>query len=183
MAKQVLFVQGAGEGAHARWDSKLVACLERELGETYAVRYPQMPGEDDPHYSAWRAALIREFGSLEDGVLLVGHSIGGTILLHVLAEHPPKAGLGGLFIIAAPFIGEGGWPSDDIDGRKDFSERLPPSVPIYFYHGADDDVVPTAHVQLYAKAIPHAVIRVFDHRDHQLNNDMSDVARDIRSMG
>jgi len=50
-------------------------------------------------------------------------------------------------------------------------------------HGAADDVVPTAHVHLCAKAIPHAVVRTLDRRDHQLNNDMSDVARDILSAG
>jgi predicted alpha/beta hydrolase family esterase len=129
MAKQVLFVQGAGEGVHDRWDSKLVASLERELGESYAVRYPRMPGEDDPGYSAWKAVLVREFDSLEDGAILVGHSVGGTILIHVLAEQQPKPRFGGLFVIAVPFIGEGGWPSDDIDDCKDFSKRLPPAFP------------------------------------------------------
>ncbi|MDK4742067.1 alpha/beta fold hydrolase [Rhizobium sp. CNPSo 3464] len=180
MAKQILFVQGAGEGVHACWDSKLVASLERELGESYAVRYPQMPGEDDPDYAAWRAALIGEFDLLEEGAILVGHSIGGTILIHVLAEQPPRFRLGGLFLIAAPFIGEGGWPSDDIDDCQDFSERLPPGVPVYLYHGAADDIVPIAHVHLYAKAIPHATVRTLEGRDHQLNDDMSEVARDIR---
>ena len=183
MAKQVLFVQGAGEGTHDCWDDKLVASLKRELGNSYAVHYPRMPGEDNPSYSAWKATLLKEFGSLEDGAILMGHSIGGTILIHVLAEQPPKTRFGGLFVVAAPFIGEGGWPSDDIDNRKDLSERLPPGVPVYLYHGADDADVPTAHVHLYASAIPHAVVRMFEHRDHQLNNDMSDVARDIRSVG
>ena len=113
----------------------------------------------------------------------MGHSVGGTVLIHVLAERPPKGAFGGLFVIAAPFIGKGGWPSDDIDDCEDFSQRLPPGVPVYLYHGADDTVVPTAHVHLYAKAIPHAVIRRLERKDHQLNNDMSDVARDIRSVG
>lgn len=142
-----------------------------------------MPGEDDPSYSAWKAALMGEFDSLKDGAILVGHSVGGTILIQLLAEQPPKLKLGGLFIIAAPFIGEGGWPSDDIEDCKDFSARLPSGVPVYLYHGADDSVVPTAHVRLYAKAIPHAVVRTFERRDHQFNNDMSDVAQDIRSVG
>ncbi|XKM42275.1 alpha/beta fold hydrolase [Rhizobium ruizarguesonis] len=125
MAKQVLFNQGAGEGVHDRWDNKLVASLERELGKTYAVRYPHMPCEDNPRYAAWKATLVSEFAALEDGSLLVGHSVGGTILTHVLAEQPPKVRLAGLFIIAAPFIGEGGWPSDDIDDGKDLTKRLP----------------------------------------------------------
>ncbi len=55
--------------------------------------------------------------------------------------------------------------------------------PVYLYHGADDAIVTPAHVLLYKKAIPHAVVRTFERRDHQLNNDMSDVAQDIRSVG
>ena len=183
MIKQVLFVQGAGEGVHDRWDNKLVDSLQRELGDGYAVRYPRMPGEHDPGYAAWKAALIDQFAALEDGAILVGHSVGGTILLRVLAEHPPKATIDGLFIIAAPFIGEGGWPSDDIDPRQDLAKELPPRVSIHLYHGTDDSDVPTAHVRLYAKAIPQAVVRALDGKDHQLNNDMSEVARDICSVG
>jgi hypothetical protein len=183
MTKQVLFVQGGGEGVHDRWDSKLVASLERELGKTYAVRYPRMPGEDDPSYPAWKAALMEEFHALEDGAILVGHSLGATILLRVLADQQPKCRFGGLFVIAAPFIGEGGWPSDDANAADDFPRRLPPGLPVCLYHGIDDEIVPIAHVSLYGKAIPHAVVRTLEHRDHQLNDDMSEVARDIRSLG
>ena len=182
MAGQVLFIQGAGKDVHDHWDDKLVASLERDLGENYTVRYPRMPGENDPGYQAWKVALLREFESLEDGAILVGHSVGGTILLHLLAEQPPMPRPAGLFLIAAPFIGEGGWPSDDIDDRADFAERLPPGLPVYLYRGTADAVVPGAHAQLYAKAIPHAVFRMLDHRDHQLDNDLSDLARDIRSL-
>jgi predicted alpha/beta hydrolase family esterase len=182
MARQILFVQGGGEGTHDDWDDKLVASLERALGESYVVRYPRMPGEDDPSYAAWKGALLEEFASLKDGALLVGHSVGGTILIHALADEPPKLAVGGLFLIAAPFIGEGGWPSDDIDG-KDLLARLPAGVPVYLYHGTADTVVPTEHVHLYQNAIPRAVVRMIEGRDHQLDNDLSDVAQDIRSLG
>ena len=180
MTRQILFVQGAGKGVHDSWDNKLVASLEHELGRDYAVRYPRMPGEEDPGYAAWKAALTEEFDSLADGAVLVGHSIGGTVLIHTLAEQTPKFRIGGLFLIAAPFIGEGGWPNDEMDGRTDFAERLPQGLPVYLYHGTDDAEVPVAHVHLYAKAMPHAVVRTIEGADHQLGNDMSQVARDIR---
>ena len=181
--RQVLFIQGAGEGVHDCWDNKLVASLERGLGEGYAVRYPRMPGEDEPHYAAWKAALIEEFNRLEDGAILVGHSFGGTILMHVLVQERLRPKVAGLFVIAAPFIGEGGWPSSDIPDHKGFSGNLPRGCPVYLYHGANDTEVPVAHVHLYAKTIPHAVVRTLEGRDHQFNNDLSDVAHDIRSMG
>jgi predicted alpha/beta hydrolase family esterase len=182
MTKRVLFVQGGGEGVHDRWDNKLVESLERELGKEYAVRYPRLPDEDDPHYDTWKAALFGEFDSLEDGAILVGHSVGGAILIHALAEQPRRLRLGGIFLIATPFIGGDGWPSDDIRPCTELSERLPVGVPIFLYHGAEDETVPIAHVHLYAKAIPHALVRTSERNNHQLNNDMSQVARDIRSL-
>ena len=182
MTKQVLFVQGGGKDVHDRWDDKLVESLKRELGAGYAVRYPRMPNEDDPRYSAWRAALIGELDSLQDGAILVGHSLGGAILIHSLAERLPRPRLGGMFLVATPFIGEGGWPSADIRPRTDFSKSVPAGVPIFLYHGTEDEIVPVPHVHLYAKAIPHAVVRSCERCNHQLNNDMSPVARDIRSV-
>ncbi|NVB84831.1 MAG: alpha/beta hydrolase [Kofleriaceae bacterium] len=177
MTVQVLFVQGAGANVHDGWDRKLVESLERELGSDYRVRYPRMPKEDDPQYAIWKPALLRELESLDDGAILVGHSVGGTILVHALAEHPLSCKAGALILIAAPFIGDGGWPSDDVQPRTDFG-RLPP---VFLYHGTDDETVPTSHVHLYARAIPHATVRVLTARDHQLNDDLGEVARDIRA--
>ncbi|MBY5408954.1 hypothetical protein HFO98_10815 [Rhizobium leguminosarum] len=66
---------------------------------------------------------------------------------------------------------------------KDFSGRLPPTVPVHLCHWTDDGEALTAHVHLYAKAIPHAVVRTLDGKDHQLNDDISEVAREIRLFG
>ncbi|HEU0035353.1 MAG TPA: alpha/beta fold hydrolase [Kofleriaceae bacterium] len=179
MATSILFVQGAGAGTHDDWDRKLVASLERALGADYRIRYPRMPDEAEPRYAAWKAALVDELASLEDGAIVVGHSVGGTVLLHALAEQPPTCRLGAIVSIAAPFIGDGGWPSDDIAPRRDLGAALPAGVPVLLYHGADDTSVPVGHVQLYARAIPQAVVRVLADRDHQLGNDLGEVARDL----
>ena len=79
MTKQVLFIQGGGEGTHEEWDNKILDSLKRELGPDYAIRYPRMPNEADPKYAAWKTTLKRQFAGLDDGAILVGHSIGGTI--------------------------------------------------------------------------------------------------------
>jgi hypothetical protein len=182
VTKHVLFVQGAGEGAHDRWDNKLAASLERELGEGYAVHYPRMPNEADPSYSAWSTALLAELEKLENGAIIVGHSVGATILIQFVAEHMPTSQFGGIFLVAAPFIGEGGWPSDDIEPGAAFATSLPANVPVFLYHGVEDETVPFAHLRLYAETIPHAVVRALPNRNHQVNDDMSEVARDIRAV-
>ena len=180
--KQVLFVQGAGEDVHEKWDKKLVESLRQELGPAYEIRYPIMPNEADPTFATWRAALETEIVGLQNGAILVGHSVGGTILVNMLAEWHPPIVLGAIVLIAAPFIGDGGWKSDDIEPRSDLAARLPPSVPVFLYHGAMDDIAPAAHVALYATAMPRAHVRRLANRDHQLNNNLSEVASDIREL-
>jgi hypothetical protein len=141
------------------------------------------PDEGNPKYPVWTAALKREFAGLDDGAILIGHSIGGTILMRTVADDPPKLTVGGLFLIAAPFVGNGGWHSEDIEPLSDVGAKLPEQIPIYLYHGSGDTTAPVGHLDLYAKAIPQAVVRCLSDRDHQLNNDMSKVAADISRLG
>lgn len=180
--RQVLFVQGGGEGVHDQWDNQLVDSLRAELGPAYEIRYPVMPNEADPNYAAWKRALQMELAGLEPGAIVVGHSVGGAILIHVLAESTPSAKLGAICLIAAPFIGKGGWETDDIEAQPDLADRLPRDVPIFLYHGRDDDTVPFAHVELYARLIPRAQVRRLEGRDHQLDNRLSEIAIDIRRL-
>jgi predicted alpha/beta hydrolase family esterase len=180
--RQILFVQGAGAGVHDQWDNKLVDSLRGELGPAYEIRYPVMPNEADPTYAAWKPALQMELAALQHGAIVVGHSVGGTILIHVLAEQTPQANLGAICLIAAPFIGTAGWQSDDIEPRPDLAARLPRDVPIFFYHGRNDETVPLAHVELYARAVHRAHVRRLAGRDHQLNNRLAEIATDIQRL-
>ena len=177
--KQLLFIQGGGAGAHDEWDDKLVESLKRELGSDYEIRYPRMPGEDDPHYAAWKAAIEEELASLDDRAILVGHSIGGTMLVNTLAELSTERKFAALFLIAAPFVGDGGWPSDEVKSTN--LRRL--DLPVHIFHGLKDETAPPSHAALYARAIPKARIHRLPGRDHQLNNDLRDVAAEILLLG
>jgi predicted alpha/beta hydrolase family esterase len=153
MPHQVLFIQGGGgKGTHDEWDNKLVDSLGRELGPDYEIRYPHMPNEADPSYTRWKAALKKEFGKLDDGAILAGHSIGGTILINALVEEPSDLALSGIFLIAAPFVGESGWPSEDIKPMSGLGKTLPAQTPVYVYHGSEDKTAPFEHAGLYARA-------------------------------
>lgn len=182
MARDLLFVQGAGEGTHDQWDNKLVASLSHDLGSDYRILYPRMPNEADPSLVEWKAALTDHLRTLQDGAILVGHSFGGTLLMHVMAEEGSEFVPGAIVSIAAPFFGEGGWPSDELTVQADLGSRLPAAVAVLLYHGTADTIVPVDHVDLYANAIPHAVTRKLSERDHQLNDNLSDIARDIRAL-
>lgn len=179
-ARQVLFVQGGGAGTHDEWDDALVDSLRAGLGAGYEVRYPRMPQEDDPSYPRWSEAIWREMADFAEGAVVAGHSVGGTVLVQALAERPPRRSLGAIVLIAAPFVGPGGWPGDDFELSADLGGRLPSGVPVHVFHGAQDETAPPTHARLYADAIPHAQVHLLPGRDHQLNGDLTEVARAIR---
>ncbi len=179
--KQVLFIQGAGQGAH-EMDGKLVASLRNALGAEYDVLYPKMPEEEDAGYEAWKAQLSKELAASEGKIILAGHSAGAAILLKYLSEERVARPIAGIFLIAAPYFGAEKWQVDKVTLAEDFASRLPKGAPLFFYHSRDDETVPFAHLALYAKKIPQATIREFVGRGHQFSNDLSEVAADMASL-
>ena len=141
--KEVLFVQGGGRAVHDSWDNKLVASLEKGLGPTYRIRYPRMPDEANPRPAAWKKAIDRELRKLSDGVFLVGHSVGAAILMDYLADRTLDRRLAGVFLIATPFIGDGGWPSDDLRPTKEAAAELSDGAPLHLYQGGTMRPCPT----------------------------------------
>jgi predicted alpha/beta hydrolase family esterase len=184
--KKVLFVQGGGQRTHDSWDNKLVASLETALGAGYTVSYPPMPKEEDPDPAAWKKAIDRELRRLGDGAIVVGHSIGAAVLVDHLADETWPARPAGLFLVATPFIGGAGggdgWPSDGLRPTQEVGASHSDGAPIYFYQGVDDETVPPSHADLLAHAFPRAKIRRLKGRDHQLGDDLTEIARDIRRL-
>jgi predicted alpha/beta hydrolase family esterase len=179
VVRQVVFIQGGGAGAHDDWDATLVDSLRGELGEGYEVRYPRMPLEDDPSYARWSTAIGHELAAVDDGVIVVGHSVGGTVLVNYLAEVVPTRGVGAIMLIAAPFVGAGGWPGDEFELPSNLGARLPRGVPVHLFHGLNDQIAPPDHIDLYSRAIPQAQPHRLPDRDHQLNDDLSEIAQAI----
>jgi predicted alpha/beta hydrolase family esterase len=181
-AAPVLFVHGAGEGAYAL-DAKLAADLAARLGPAYSVNCPALPDEGSPSEAVWKRRLVEEIARMGDGVILVGHSAGALTLVTFLAEGQLRQTLAGLFLLSTPFCGAGGWTGVGITLPADLGQRLPAGVPVFLYHGTNDAIVPFAHLDLYARAIPQATVRPLDGRGHQLDEDLSEVAADIRGLG
>ena len=184
MKRQILFIQGGGKGAH-KADAELVDSLRTTLSDAYKVHYPKMPKESDPDYGRWSVQIRSELSTVGDRIILVGHSVGGSFLLKYLSEEKTETSIDGMFLIATPYWGGEGWRYEGYEAvalAKDFASNLPRAVPIFFYHSSDDEIVPFEHLALYGKKLPQATIRALDRRGHQLNNDVSEVAADIRSL-
>jgi predicted alpha/beta hydrolase family esterase len=175
--RRVLFIHGAGPGAHEA-DSKLAASLQSELGADWEVVCPKLP-EKRPEYPLWAAQIARAAAKWDEPVFFVGHSFGGSLLLKYLSEQPTGPSAAGIFIIAAPYWGSGGWSGEEFALKKDFASSLPKNAPVFLYQGRDDNEVPFAHLALYREKLPRAQVRELPGRDHQLNDDLSETARDM----
>jgi uncharacterized protein len=182
MPNEVLFVQGGGAGAYAA-DAKLAESLQTKLGSNYRVRYPAMPNEEEADYRTWKRVIVEEARRMGDDAILCGHSIGASVLIKVLTERGPKPSLAGAFLVAGPFWHEHKvWRWEEAALSDDAGEHYPPGAALFFYHGGDDEVVPVAHLDMYAKAFPKAIFQRLPGRNHQINDDMGEVARDIQSL-
>ena len=177
---QVLFVHGGGEEAHEE-DKILAEDLQGVLGAAYDVRSPKMPDEHSPAYGAWRDRISQELTAMDGEVFLVGHSLGGSVLLKYLSEEKVEKPVAGIFLISAPFWGAEDWQVSEYELREDFASELPGELPAFFYHSRDDEVVPFVHLALYRESFLQASFHEFDGRGHQLNGDLSEVALDIET--
>jgi predicted alpha/beta hydrolase family esterase len=181
MKKQVLFIHGAGEGAYEA-DKRLAASLQQSLGPGYEVHYPAMPDEENAPYEQWKQQIEQALATMQGPIVLVGHSVGASVLIKCMSESEVTKPIAGMFLIANPFWGGNGWRYEGYEELalpEGFASRLPKGASLFLYHSRDDETVPFAHLALYAEQLPQATVRALDGRGHQLNDDLSEVAADI----
>ena len=182
MASHILFLQGGGEGARDA-DALMVAELKRRLAP-HNIRFPPMPDEADPSYSRFKPVIEHELRVLNDGAIVIGHSLGASFLLKLLTTTARRKLFGGLFLLATPYWGGAGWRYEGFEQvalRANYAEALP-RAPLHFYHCRDDATVPFAHLALYAADLPGARVHAFDSGGHQFENRLGEIAADVRSL-
>ncbi|GAB3331184.1 alpha/beta fold hydrolase [Larkinella ripae] len=181
MKKHVLFIHSAGPQGARAGSGELVASLQKMLGPAYRVHYPTLPDPDNPRYDRWKMQVEHELDRLSGEVILVGHSLGGSVLVKYLSEEPLKKPVLGVCIIAAPYWGESGWKSRDFALRKSLPQLA--QVPrIFLFHSRDDEVVPFSHLAHYGERIPAATLRVLNHRGHLFTEGCAELADTIRQL-
>ena len=99
MTKQVLFIHSGGAQGLKQGSSYLATDLKTMLGGNYQVLTPEMPEPEHPDYDHWKNELDKDLSLLQDDAILVGHSLGGSVLLKYLSEQPVRKSISGLFIV------------------------------------------------------------------------------------
>lgn len=184
MAKTVLFIHSAGTQGGKQGSSGFLAILEKALGPGYSIRHPDMPKPEKPEYKDWKVLIGKELSKLETGSILIGHSLGGSVLLKYLAEEQCARTFSALFMVAAPYWGLPRWNRDDFILERGFSRKVTQVRKIFIFHAKDDKVVSHEHIERYGKTIPHATLREVTGQGHGFDSgECPALLADIRSLG
>jgi predicted alpha/beta hydrolase family esterase len=184
MTKHIFLIQGAGAGAY-EVDKQLATSLSHALGPQYEVHYPALPHEEDAFYEEWKHHLEKELAPMQGPIVLVGHSVGASILIKWMGEMETEKPIAGMFLLACPFWGGNGWRYPGYEKLmlpEGGATHLSKGRQIFLYHCRDDATVPFDHLALYAQILPEATVCERDEGGHQFNNDLSFVAEDIKSL-
>ncbi len=158
--------------------------LDDRLGNDYEVVAPQMPCKGNAKYVEWKIWFDKLAPFFKDGIILVGHSMGGIFLAKYLSENKLPVKIAAVFIVAAPYDEEDSESSlaDFIlpKSLKPFSEQ---AEKIFIYHSKDDSTVPYKNSEKYKKALPRANLFSFEDRGHFNQEELPEIVRDIKNLG
>lgn len=166
----VLFIHSAGPQGPGEGSSALVSGLHAVLPSRVTLLSPLMPQPDAPEAQPWRNAIAAEMQAIEGDFILLGHLLGGSSLLQVLARSGLPDRLLGVVTLAAPFWGAPGWAFDDFALPGDAGEKLLGLRHLLILRGEDDDVVAPDHPQRYKAVLPQAEMRILPGVDHEAAN-------------
>lgn len=183
MRKQILFAHSGGaQDGPGMGSYDFVKWLQKQLDSRYEIAYPIIEDPEAPTYKMWGVMLEKEFAKFDEEVILIGHSLGGSMLLKYLSERKSNLKVDGLFLIATPYWGSNGWNMDDFKLKRDFSKNLPPISSIHFFHCKNDPFVPFEHLKLYRKNLPNAVVHELSCNSHAFPGGLPELVENIKNL-
>lgn len=156
--------------------------LSKNLGEGYEVYLAQMPNKENAKYAEWKIWFEKFIPQFDDGIVFVGHSLGGIFLAKYLSENTFPKKIAGVCLVAAPYNTLTEHPRADFNILTPLTLFEEQAQRIFVYHSTDDRIVPYSNLLRYQKELPKATVRVFDSKGHFNGEDFPDIVHDIRNL-
>ncbi|MDX1535523.1 MAG: alpha/beta hydrolase [Candidatus Spechtbacterales bacterium] len=157
--------------------------LAEELGDDFEVLQPRMPSKYNAKYEEWKLWFEKVAEFAKDNVVLVGHSLGALFLAKYLSENNFPKKIKAIYLIAAPYDGANTDESlGDFKLQEDLSSIEEQSEKIFIYHSKDDFVVPFSESKKYADKLHKAEVRVFEDRNHFLQESFPELVESIKNL-
>ena len=156
--------------------------LAHTLGNGYQVIRPEMPSKRNAKYLEWKIWFEKFVPYVNDGVILVGSSLGGTFIAKYLSENKFPKKIKAIFLIAACFEDLPQESLLDFNLPENLKKMESQSEKIILYQSKDDDVVPFQHLAKFQSALPKSTVRIFDNRQHFNQKELPELAEDIKRL-
>ena len=181
--KPIFFAHSGGsQGSPGKGSFDLVSKLETELSNEFEIRNPVIDNPETPTYMMWKKLFHKEFENRAEPIALVGHSLGGSMLLKYLSEEEPNISISGLFLISIPFWGKDGWDVEDFVLPEKCEAKLRQISDVFLYHSKYDEIVPFEHLSFYKKVFSGATVREVEGKEHAFTRGLPDLILDLKNI-
>ncbi len=159
------------------------ANLREKLGEDYDVYRLSMPNSKNAKYLEWAIWFEKYIPFMQDGVILVGHSLGAVFLAKYFSENMFPKKVKATFLVAAPYNQDEGRELPEFAITHPLKGLEDQGGVMSLYHSTDDPVVVFSEMEQYQKELKNATFRVFEDRMHFNMEEFPEIVEDIRKVG
>lgn len=140
--------------------------MQKEFASDFEIFRPEMPSPGNATYEEWSIWFSRLVPFLRDGVILIGHSLGGVFLARYMNDHDLPIRVKASILVAAPFDDESHESLGDfriVGTLERFSRQ---GGEIHLLASTDDPVVPFGELAKYTSLLPSATVHTFEDKGH-----------------
>ncbi len=156
--KKVFIIHGFEGAPNGGWRPWLMGELQKQ--DIYACALA-MPSPDTPRLTEWLDELSRHLNRNEnDEVYLVGHSLGGAVIMRYFEQYAPPW-VKGVVLVSSPCATTNNHHLDDFLHNEFNFKTIKNNIPVFaVIHGDDDSVVPFADAERIARELGGKLIPI-----------------------
>ncbi len=146
-----------------KWRDELIV----NIGGDFECHTLSMPNTFWADYEAWKIWFEKMLPYIRDGLILVGHSLGGGFLLRYLSENTLPVKVAQLHLLAPVVLDLEDCEGFLIDTRTWAGFKTTIDA-VHVWHSEDDNLVPIEHSEKLFELYPRATFHRFTDRGHFL---------------
>ena len=119
----------------------------------HEVVVPNLPNPEDPDPEEWTKVLVEKIGSIDDETIILGHSLGASMVLRFLEAAEAKSTPRGCILVSPPWMIKAEALRGFFMSELDFDVLMWKASRFVVVHSRDDKVIQFDHAEKYAKVL------------------------------
>ncbi|MEK7607523.1 MAG: alpha/beta hydrolase, partial [Patescibacteria group bacterium] len=133
-------------------------------------------------YIEWKIWFDKIVPFIENGVIFIGHSLGGIFLAKYLSENKFPKKIRATMLVTAPHSEKFEHSVADFVLPKKLKQFEKQGGEIFLYYSQDDQVVPFSNMKSYQKDLPKAHTQIFKDRGHFRQEEFPEIIEQIKKL-